>query len=332
MERSSLASLGEFGLIAALAARFPPAPAATVGIGDDSAVLAAPDGNVVASVDFLIEGRHFLRAWSSGYDAGVKAAARSLADIAAMGAVPAALLVALALPDSLPADWALDLASGIAAECGRAGAGVAGGDTAKADSVIVSVTALGSLPAGLAAVCRSGARPGDVVAVAGPLGHSAAGLALLQAGLAGHAGLVASHLRPAPPYDAGPEAARLGATAMIDTSDGLLADLGHVARASGVAIDITTAALDLGEPLAGAAAVLSGPGPLTETDRDVAASPKTILDWVLAGGEDHSLAATFPASTLLPARWRVIGSVNAGSGVTVDGGPHSGAGGWEHFR
>ena len=155
----SLASLGEFGLIAALATRFPSAPTAIVGIGDDSAVLATPDGNVVAAVDFLIEGRHFLRAWSSGYDAGVKAAARSLADIAAMGAVPTALLVALAVPESLPADWALDLASGIAAECTRAGAGVAGGDTAKADAVIVSVTALGSLPAGSTAVCRSGRGP-----------------------------------------------------------------------------------------------------------------------------------------------------------------------------
>ena len=365
----SLASLGEFGLIAALAARFPPAPAATVGIGDDSAVLATPDGNVVAAVDFLIEGRHFMRAWSSGYDAGVKAAARSLADIAAMGAVPNALLVALALPGSLPADWALDLASGIAAECGRAGAGVAGGDTARADSVIISVTALGSLPAGMPAVCRSGARPGDIVAVAGPLGHSAAGLALLAAGLAdhpetaaAHAELVAAHLRPAPPYDAGPEAARLGATAMIDTSDGLLADLGHVAEASGVAIDIATAALDLGEPLAGAAASLcSQPGSAAagavqadtvqadtvqahtvqahtvqahtvQADTGPAGLARaTALAWALTGGEDHSLAATFPASRSLPSRWRVIGSVHAGSGVTVDSAPYEGPGGWEHF-
>jgi thiamine-monophosphate kinase len=322
------ASLGEFGLISALAARFPPAPTATVGIGDDSAVLATPDGNVVAAVDFLIEGRHFLRAWSSGYDAGVKAAARSLADIAAMGAIPTALLIALAVPESLPVGWALDLASGIAAECGRAGAGVVGGDTARADSVVVSVTALGSLPAGQAPVCRSGARPGDVVAVAGPLGHSAAGLALLTAGLAdhpqastAHRELVAAHLRPAPPYDAGPEAARLGATAMIDTSDGLLADLGHVARASGVAIDVETAALDLGEPLAAAA----------RTDSPFAATPKKILSWALTGGEDHSLAATFPPTASLPPRWRVVGTVRTGSGVTVDGTPHEGPGGWQHF-
>jgi thiamine-monophosphate kinase len=330
----SLASLGEFGLIAELAARFPPAAAATVGIGDDSAVLATPAGNVVAAVDFLIEGRHFRRAWSSGYDAGVKAAARSLADIAAMGAVPTALLVALALPDSLPVDWALDLASGIAAECRRAGAGVAGGDTAKADSVIVSVTALGSLPAGTTAVCRSGARPGDIVAVAGPLGRSAAGLALLRAGLADHPGataahreLVAAHLRPAPPYDAGLEAARLGATAMIDTSDGLLADLGHVTQASGVAIDLATAALDLGDPLAAAAGALH-----PRTGPDFAAASKLIASWVLTGGEDHSLVATFPPAASLTPRWRVIGTVHPGSGVTVDGTPYDGPAGWEHFR
>jgi len=313
-----LATMGEFGVISALAARFPPAPTATVGIGDDSAVLATPDGNVVAAVDFLIEGRHFLRAWSSGYDAGVKAAARSLADIAAMGAVPTALLIALAVPDSLPAAWALDLASGIAAECGRAGAGVVGGDTARADSVIVSVTALGSLPAGQPPVCRSGARPGDIVAVAGPLGRSAAGLALLTAGRADHPELVAAHLRPAPPYDAGPEAARLGATAMIDTSDGLLADLGHVAQASGVAIDVETAALDLGEPLASAAQGTQG-------------AQEKILSWTLTGGEDHALAATFPPTQSLPPRWRIIGTVRAGTGVTIDGTPHKGPTGWQHF-
>jgi thiamine-monophosphate kinase len=329
----SLASLGEFGLIAALAATFPPAPSATVGIGDDSAVLATPDGNVVAAVDFLIEGRHFLRAWSSGYDAGVKAAARSLADIAAMGAIPTALLVALAVPDSLPAEWALDLASGIAAECERAGAGVVGGDTARADLVIVSVTALGSLPAGRAPVCRSGARPGDIVAVSGPLGRSAAGLALLRAGWPDHPGaapalgeLVAAHLRPAPPYKAGLEAASLGATAMIDTSDGLLADLGHVARASGVAIDVTTSALDLGDPLAAAANAL-----IPRTDRDSAAATKKILSWVLAGGEDHALAATFPPSVPLAPHWRAIGTVRAGSGVTVDGAPYEAPSGWAHF-
>jgi thiamine-monophosphate kinase len=253
-----LAELGEFGLIDAVAARLPASPHEIVGIGDDSAVLAAPDGNVVATVDFLLEGRHFRRAWSSGFDVGAKAAARSLADIAAMGAVPATLLVALALPGSLPASWALDFASGIAAECGRAGAGVAGGDTALAEQVIVSVTALGSLPPGVRAVRRAGARPGDVLAVCGPLGYAAAGLALLEAGAGGMPDLVAAHLRPSPPYAAGLAAARLGATAMIDTSDGLLADLGHIAEASAVAIDVSAGLLGVPGPLASAARLLAG--------------------------------------------------------------------------
>jgi len=322
----SLASVGEFGLIAAMASRFPPVPLATVGIGDDSAVLATPAGNVVAAVDFLLEGRHFRRDWSSAFNVGVKAAARSLADIAAMGAASTAVLVALALPDSLPADWAVDFASGLAAECDRAGAGVVGGDTAQAASVIVSVTALGSLPDGVAAVRRSGARPGDVVAVAGPLGHSAAGLALLAAGVPDYPGLVAAHLRPRPPYAAGLEAARSGATAMIDTSDGLLADLGHVADASGVAIDITTARLEVGDELAAAALEIS-----SITSSSTVPDPQP-LSWVLTGGEDHSLAATFPPGVPLPSGWRLIGAVHAGSGVTVDGLQPTGPAGWEHFR
>ncbi len=316
-------------MIAALAARMPAGPLTSVGIGDDAAVVAAPSGSVVAAVDMLLEGRHFLRSWSSAYDIGVKAAARSLADIAAMGAVPTALLVALAAPGTLPAQWALDLADGLAFEARRAGAGVVGGDTASADAVLLSVTALGDL-GGRSPVRRAGAAPGDVVAVAGPLGHSAAGYALLTAGITAFPDLVAAHLRPAPPYDAGPAAARLGATAMIDVSDGLLADLGHVATASGVWIDISGPALPLGDPLASAAAV-------PEISRTKAAdSPRSLpLEWVLTGGEDHSLVATFPPSVTLPARWRVIGTVHPAAGaprVTVDGAPYSGRAGWEHFR
>jgi thiamine-monophosphate kinase len=329
-----VADLGEWGLIAALAARMPPGPYSRLGIGDDSAVVAAPSGSVVAAVDLLLEGRHFLLSWSSAHDIGAKAAARSLADIAAMGAVPTALLVALAAPGALPARWALDLADGLAAEASRAGAGVVGGDTASADSVLISVTALGDL-AGRPPVRRAGARPGDVVAVAGPLGHSAAGHALLAAGVDSFPELVAAHLRPAPPYDAGPEAAVVGATAMIDVSDGLLADLGHVAKASGARVDIDGSALAPGETLArAAAAVLSSS---SRTDR--AGSPATLArEWVLTGGEDHSLVATFPPAAALPARWRVIGQVrevtdtsSQAGGVTVDGARYEGPGGWEHF-
>ncbi len=301
----------------------PAGPLTSVGIGDDAAVVVAPSGSVVAAVDLLIEGRHFRRDWSSAYDVGVKAAARSLADIAAMGAVNTALLVALAAPGTLPARWAAELAEGLAFEAARAGAGVVGGDTARADVVTVSVTALGDL-GGRRPVLRAGARPGDVIAVAGPLGHSAAGFALLSAGIdpapAALAGLADAHRRPAPPYDAGPEAARLGATAMIDVSDGLLADLGHVAAASGVLIDVSGAPLAPGVALRAAARSLPADHP---SDR--------ALEWVLTGGEDHSLVAAFPPGTELPGRWRVIGEVRAGAGVTVDGAPHDGPGGWQHF-
>jgi thiamine-monophosphate kinase len=323
----------------------------SVGIGDDAAVLGTPSGSVVAAVDLLLEGRHFRRDWSSAYDIGVKAAARSLADIAAMGAVNTALLVALAVPGDLPARWPLDLADGLAAEATRAGAGIIGGDTARADSVLLSVTALGDL-AGRRPLLRSGARPGDVIAVAGTLGRSAAGLALLAAGGGGQvptpkalAGLVAAHRRPSPPYEAGPEAALLGATAMIDVSDGLVADLGHVAAASGVALDIDSSSLVTGGPLGEAAAFLRREESNSQKSGSYRTDPgftaaSIALEWMLTGGEDHSLVATFPASAQLPSRWRVIGQVRAGDsagdgagvGVTVDGAPHAGPGGWQHFR
>src|SRR5271169_6527071 len=140
-DEQTVAALGEFGLIAALSGWLPADARTLVGIGDDAAVLAAPDGRVVASTDFLLEGRHFRRDWSSPRDVGHKAAARSLADVAAMGAVPSGLLVALAAPPDLPVSWAKELAAGLAAECARVpGASVIGGDTARADRVLLAVT------------------------------------------------------------------------------------------------------------------------------------------------------------------------------------------------
>jgi thiamine-monophosphate kinase len=311
----TIADLGEFGLIAEIAAGLPRGPRTIVGIGDDAAVVTAPDGRVVAATDLLVEGRHFRRDWSGPADVGAKAAARSLADVAAMGAVPVCLLVGFGAPGDLPLAWARELVAGIADECASAGATVVGGDTSGAEAIVLAVTALGDL-AGRDPVTRSGARPGDVLAIAGVLGDSAAGLALLEAGLAGPASLIAAHRRPRPPYAAGPEAARLGATAMIDVSDGLLADAGHVAEASGVLIDIDAALLPGGAELAAAAAALGRPGP---------------LDWVLTGGEDHAFAATFPAGISLPARWTVAGQVRDGQGVSVNGQAYTGTAGWNHF-
>ncbi len=362
----TIAELGEFGLIAAIATKFGDDLAGLeVGVGDDAAVVLAPDGRVVATTDMLIEGRHFRRDWSSAADIGHKAAARNLADIAAMGAVPTALLVGFAGPGQLAAEWVLDLAAGIAAECSVVGAKVAGGDTSRADLVILSITALGDL-GGAAPVRRSGARPGDVVAIAvagaspagsemalsgswpqgmgeepgslgagaGSLGAAAAGLALLRSGtLAGGAGaslaaspelleLVNSHRRPRPPYAAGPEAVRLGATSMIDVSDGLIADLGHVADASGVLIDLTASKLAV-KPVA-------RPAALRLAASEVGASDW--LTWVLTGGDDHVLVATFPSDVALPASWSEVGIVMKGHGVALDGKIWSDAGGWDHFR
>ena len=356
-DSQTLASVGEFGLIKELSAWLPAGSRTLVGIGDDAAVLATPDGRVVATTDFLLEDRHFRRDWSAAADVGHKAAARSLADLAAMGAEPSALLVALAAPPDLPVSWARELAEGLAAECARGGASVIGGDTARAGQVLLAVTGLGDL-AGRKPVLRSGARPGDLVAVAGPLGHAAAGLALLTTGLSAGLSddpLVAAHLRPAPPYEAGPQAADLGATAMIDTSDGLLADLGHVAAASGVRIDLASAALRPAQALLVAARAVdaaarhdscdltgSGSRPAladqpAESQRIAAVTPAAqALQWMLSGGEDHSLAATFPPGTRLPPRWRVIGAVHSadgrpGHGVVVDGQPWAQAPGWDHF-
>jgi thiamine-monophosphate kinase len=327
----TVGELGEFGLIAAIAELLPPHPALLLGAGDDAAVVSAPDRRVVATTDLLVDGRHFRRDWSGPGDVGVKAAAQNLADVAAMGAAPTALLVGIATPGDLPVAWALDFVRGLVAEAERAGASVAGGDITSSDTLMLAVTALGDL-AGLAPVTRHGARPGDLVAVTGPLGWSAAGLALLAAGIAGTgaaagevadgeiaadlAELVTAHRRPQPPYPAGPAAARLGATAMLDISDGLVQDLGHVAAASDVCIDIDTAALPVSAALRTAAGMLA----------------VDWLDWVLAGGEDHALAATFRPGTALPAGWSRIGAVRSGSGVLVDSAPRPGLGGWDHFR
>lgn len=163
-------------------------------------------------------------------------------------------------------------------------------------------------------------------------------------------GLVTAHLRPAPHYDAGPEAALLGATAMIDVSDGLISDLGHIASSSGVQINVTAASLPVAPALLKAAkavlSVPSAPGAYAGTGTIAAATAASAaiaiatadatsamaMEWVLTGGEDHALVATFPPSANLPPRWRPIGEVREGSGVTVDNTPHTGPGGWQHFR
>lgn len=315
--QGTVGELGEFGLIHELTSRLTTTPAVRIGPGDDAAVISAPDRRVVASTDVLVEGRHFRRDWSTAYDVGRKSAAQNLADIAAMGAVPTALLLGLVLPAGLQVTWPLELMDGLRDECQAAGAAVAGGDMVGGDVITISITALGDMQ-GHEPVTRGGARPGDRVAVTGWLGWSAAGHAVLARGFRSPRAFVEAHRRPEPPYEAGPAAAGLGATSMTDVSDGLVADLRHVAEAGNVRIDLRSTALDI-------------PGQMADIGKAVGVDP---VQWVLTGGEDHAIVATFPPHVHLPARWRVIGEVLAPSAtpqVTVDGKPWSAGSGWEHF-
>jgi len=285
-----------------------------VGPGDDAAVVAAPDGRMVVSTDLLVEGKHFRRDWSAGEDVGHKAAARAFADIVAMGAVPTGLLVGFAAPPTLELDWVDGLMTGLRAECAHVDAGIIGGDVTAGEQVTIALTALGDLE-GRDPVTLDGAKVGDVVAVCGRLGWAAAGFAVLGRGFRSPVQVVAAHRRPEPPYFEGPHAAQLGATSMTDVSDGLVADLGHVADASGVRIEIRAQTVDV-------------PARLREVGAALNVDP---LVWVLAGGDDYALAATFPARTQLPDPWRVIGIVTEGQGVRVDGRRWP-EGGHEHFR
>lgn len=309
--------VGEFGLIDRLVTgRTQPADT-LLGPGDDAALVRAGDGRTVVTTDMLVAGRHFRLDWSTPHDIGRKAIAQNAADIAAMGARPTAFVAAFAAPGDTPAARAAELADGMWAEAGLLGAGVVGGDLVEADTWVVSVAALGSLD-GRSPVVRSGARPGSVVAIAGELGRSAAGYALWHNEIndgPGFAALRRRHLVPEPPYAQGPAAAAAGAQAMTDVSDGLVADLGHIATASGVRIELDGAALAADRDAVAAAAELLGADPWS---------------WVLGGGEDHALVACFAGA--VPAGWRVIGRVGDGpAGVLLDGAEWSGYPGWQSF-
>ena len=321
---TAISEVGEFGLIERIHAALGAGSAAGVhvGIGDDAAVVAMPGDRLVVSTDMLVEGRHFRRDWSAASDVGAKAVAQNLIDIAVMGARASTLVVALGVPAELSVQWVTELYDGMRGAADEQGAVIVGGDVVRSDRVVISVTALGALT-GSEPVLRSGARPGDVVAVAGRLGWSAAGLSILSRGFRTPRALVDAHRRPEPPYDAARAATQAGASSMIDVSDGLVADLGHVARASGVAIEIDPGLVQVDEPVASAAAAFN-------------ADP---LVWVLTGGEDHAVAATFPADAALPEGFTVIGAVAdvadvevlTGPGVTVAGRVPRGGGGHDHF-
>lgn len=314
-----ISDVSEGALLRAILARTPAAELALIGPGDDAAVLAAPSGSVVATTDTLVHGPDFRLAWSSGYDLGWKAAAVNLADVAAMGARPTALLVALAIPREMTVSFVERLADGLRDACAALapGCAVVGGDLTTSDVLTIAVTALGDLD-GRAPVTRAGARVGDTVALAGEAGAAGAGLAILfqrfrrggepvpvdGASLGpGERELVDAQLRPAPPVGLGPVAAMAGATAMMDVSDGLALDARRMAEASGVTLELRRDAL--------------GPSP----------------DRALAGGEDHALLATFPPGALPPG-FREIGRVvpaRAEARVTCDDEPVDVAG-WDPYR
>lgn len=312
----ALVTTGEFDLIRAVTARLGTASTTLLGPGDDAAIVAAPDRRVVASTDVLVEGRHFRCDWASATDIGHRAAAANLADIAAMGATATALLVSLCVPPDIDPRWVEQLADGLAEETASVGAAVVGGDMAASPVITIAGTALGDL-AGRAPVLRSGARSGDLLAMAGRVGHAAAGYTVLSRGFRSPKALVEAYRRPAVPYWAGPAAVALGATSMIDVSDGLLADVGHLAEASSVGIDVRQEAFEVTQQMRDAGAAL-GVDPYV---------------WVLTGGDDHPMVATFPPGTELPEGWTTIGRVLDGTGVTVNGRVYvDGPMGWDHFR
>ena len=329
----TLGSAGERAALRRIFPRLPASEAQLLGPGDDAAVIQASDGRVVITTDMLIHGPDFRLAWSTPYELGWKAAATNLSDIAAMGAVPTALVVALAAPAATPLADLESIADGLreACEALAPGCGVVGGDLSVSSTLTVAVTAFGDL-SGRAPILRSGAQIGDQLAYAGVLGMAAGGLHLLfidaldedgepdpglAAALRAEAGeVLREQLAPRPPIELGVVASDGGATSMLDVSDGLLLDAERIAVASGVQLDFSAA--QLADDIS---AVASADPRLWSIARDL----------VLSGGEDHGLLATFPADVPLPAGFRQLGTVIAGSGATVDGAPYESSPGWDPF-
>ena len=322
---NSLESVGEFGLISRLQKIASQSAASqlnnipVVDSGDDAAVILFGTARVAMSVDVFVEERHFRTDWSSGIDIGRRSAAAAMADICAMGISPTTLLVGIAVPQETPLNLIREIFTGLAEEAASAGARVVGGDVSSSNQIFISITALGLCPT-KGITTRSGAKVGDMVAINGRTGQGAAGLRVLQRGLRSPRTLVEAYRYPMIDYSAGVRARESGAHAMIDISDGLIADLGHIATASGVGIDIDSTSLELTEDLISAAAAF-GIDP---------------LQWALTGGDDHALVAVFPAAAQIPDGFRVIGRVigvkaDSQPTVSVDGGPAPEIGGYSHF-
>ena len=296
--------LGEVAALRQAVKNFRKVETTVVSSGDDAAVVAVADGRFVVTTDTMVEGHDFRTDFSSGYDLGFKAVASNVADVAAMGAKPIALVVAMVIPGHTKVSWLEDFARGLQAGCDELAPDceVVGGDLAAGDQIVIAVTAHGHL-AGLNPVLRSTAKPGDLVALAGTLGRAACGLDLLlheDKSLAkAYDEWVAIQLRPTPPIQLGIEAAAT-ASAMMDVSDSLALDCNRLANASQVSIELDRTKLE------GYAAVLELAALSMTARDDLSRDP---MDWVLYGGEDHSLLATFPADAQIPRGFKVIGKV-----------------------
>ena len=260
------------------------APGVRVGIGDDCAVLEPAAGSLLlATTDLLIEDVHFRRRWATPTDIGWKSLAVNVSDIAAMGGRPRWGLIALACPEAVSLEEAEAFYAGVQALATEHDVAIVGGDTCGSPrGWVINVTLLGE--AVRAPILRSTARAGDVIAVTGSLGRSAAGLALLEAnpapaGVAGdaRAEVTAAHLRPRPRTREGQWLSEAGGvTAMIDVSDGLATDLGHLCEESRLGARVELARI-----------------PVDASVRDVArALGRDTIHWATGGGEDYELLLT----------------------------------------
>lgn len=297
--------MAEADVLARIFPRLPESDSTILGPGDDAAVIAAPDGRFVVTTDMMVEGPDFRQNWSSPEDIGFKIGAVNLADVAAMGARPTALVVAL----GAPADTHISVLEGIAdglrlaCEALAPSCGVVGGDLSSAPVLTLSVTAFGDLE-GREPLTRSGAQPGDIIAVAGELGAAGIGLEMLFAAEGADEvsqvtdnPLGRAQVRPHPPIALGVTAAITGATAAMDVSDGLVLDASRIAKASRVSLVFDELGIAQCAAQIARAALQHG------------FSDDEIVEHVLYSGESHALLTTFPADQVVPLGFAPIGRV-----------------------